>query len=94
MGRTVIPFSEVRTRLEQRHSRAGAEAQPSERYYEALGGVMESLKQLAREQSVSLKEAMIDLTYLAVGDEIVTKLIDGEGHGQTPSSSTGTKPRS
>lgn len=55
---------------------------------------MESLKQLAREQSVSLKEAMIDLTYLAVGDEIVTKLIDGEGHGQTPSSSTGTKPRS
>ena len=50
----------------------------SDRYYESLVQLMDSLKLLAQECGISLKEAMIALTYIAVGDEIVSQLTDAD----------------
>lgn len=77
MGQSVIPFPKVQiksTALKPETS----EMPNLDHYYESLGDIRDSLKQLAKDHKISLKEAMIDLTYIAVGDEIVTQLIDGE----------------
>jgi len=75
MNRLVIPFPKVQSNTTfQQHG--GKES--SMQYYEALGNIRDTLKDLAKEHDLSLKEVMIDLTYFAVGDEIVNKLIEGE----------------
>lgn len=77
MGKPVIPFPKVQRKQTALNTET-PETPTLDRYYESLGDIRDSLKQLAKDHKVSLKEAMIDLTYIAVGDEIVTQLIDGE----------------
>ena len=77
MGRNVIPFHEAQAYFRRRHQCVDEQAL-SDRYYESLVQLMDSLKLLAQECGISLKEAMIDLTYIAVGDEIVSQLTDAD----------------
>ena len=79
MGQPVIPFPKVQIKHTTLNTNTETSPMPTlDHYYESLGDIRDSLKQLAKDHKVSLKEAMIDLTYIAVGDEIVTQLIDGE----------------
>lgn len=75
MGRNVIPFHEAQASSRCRHQYVDEQAL-SDQYYESLVQLRNSLKLLAQECGISLKEAMIDLTYIAVGDEIVSQLTD------------------
>lgn len=76
MGHNIIQFPEARAAVERRHQHSENDSL-SDRYIESLTQIHDLLKRLAQECDISLKEAVIDLTYLAVGDEIVTKLTDG-----------------
>lgn len=77
MERNVIPFHEAQASFRRRHQCVD-EQTLSDRYYESLTQLRDSLKLLAQEYGISLKEAMIDLTYIAVGDEIVSQLTDAD----------------
>lgn len=74
MEKNVIRFPGLRQKRE------GDLPPVSDRYYEALGVLMTSLKETATEYGLPIKEVTADLLYLSVGDEIVTQLID-QGKG-------------
>lgn len=78
MGRNIIPFSEAQATFECRHHNPIGNNPVSAHYYEELIRIRDSLKQVAQQYNISLKEAMIDITYIAVGDEIVTQLTEGQ----------------
>ena len=75
VDRNIILFHEAQASFKRRHQYVD-EKTLSDRYYKSLVQIRDSLKQLAQECEISLKEAMIDLTYIAVGDEIVNQLTE------------------
>lgn len=75
MDRNVIPFHTAQASFRRRHQYVD-EHTLSDQYYGSLVQIRDSLKRLAQECGISLKEAMIDLTYIAVGDEIVNQLTE------------------
>lgn len=81
----VIPISSLQKKpIVQGDSSTAAEEKVSIDYISKLRQMSQDLRQLAEIFKVSCQEAVTDFLYIAVGDEIVNTMMDGEDDEEDP----------
>lgn len=81
----VIPISSLQKKpIVQRDSSTATEEKVSIDYISKLRQMSQDLRQLAEIFKVSCQEAVTDFLYIAVGDEIVNTMMDGEDDEEDP----------
>ena len=78
----VIPISSLQKKPVAQEVPAAEEA--SNDYVSKLRQMSQDLRQLAEIFEVSCQEAVTDFLYIAVGDEIVNTMLDGEDDEEDP----------
>ena len=81
----VIPISSLQKKpIAQEIPSAAAAEEAGNDYVSKLRQMSQDLRQLAEIFEVSCQEAVTDFLYIAVGDEIVNTMLDGEDDEEDP----------